>query len=171
MSFFRYFANLNGQYLKNGWSDFQFLFFKCVEFNLKSPVLGQILDNSHNFSEKLIFRPGKHEIGNAAKFWRDGKKRIPDFDSATQNCTETSDFVSGKKRVNFVYLCYHKILLQFLEFNSIHLFNKTQIKLFELELKLTIFLLLKFNISCSELMNAAQNLISKLIVSNTWWSI
>ena len=27
MSFFRYFANLNGQYLKNGWSDFQFLFF------------------------------------------------------------------------------------------------------------------------------------------------
>ena len=36
MSFFRYFANLNGQYIENGRSDFQYLFFKCAEFNFES---------------------------------------------------------------------------------------------------------------------------------------
>ena len=67
---------------------------------MESPVLGLIFDIFHNFSEKLekqIFRPGNHEIGNTAKFWRDGKKRISDSDSATQNCMETSGFVSGQK--------------------------------------------------------------------------
>ena len=62
--------------------------------------MGQILDIFHTFSkklEKLIFRPGSHEIGNTAKFWRDGKKRIPDSDTATRNCMETSGFVSGQK--------------------------------------------------------------------------
>ena len=79
---------------------FNFFFLKCAEFNLESPISGQIFDISHSFSkklEKLIFRPGNHEIGNTAKFWRDGKKRIPDSDSATQNCMETSGFVSGQK--------------------------------------------------------------------------
>ena len=79
---------------------FNFFFFKCAEFNLESALLGQIFDISHGFSgklEKLIFRPGNHEIGNTAKFWRDWKKRIPDSDSATQNCMETSGFVSGQK--------------------------------------------------------------------------
>ena len=60
----------------------------------------QIFDISHSFSEKLeklIFRPGNHEIGNTAKFWRDGKNRIPDSDSVTQNCMETSGFASGQK--------------------------------------------------------------------------
>ena len=45
-------------------------------------MLGRIFDISHSFSEKLeklIFRPGNHEICNTAKFWRDGKKRIPDW--------------------------------------------------------------------------------------------
>ena len=59
----------------------------------------QIFDISHNFSEKLeklIFRPGNHEIVNTAKFWRDGKKPMPDSDSATQNCMETSGFVTGQ---------------------------------------------------------------------------
>ena len=79
---------------------FNFFFLKCAEFNLESPISGQIFDISLSFSEKLeklIFRPGNHEIGNTAKFWRDGKKRIPDSDSATQNCMETSGFVSGQK--------------------------------------------------------------------------
>ena len=79
---------------------FNFFFFKCAEFNLESPVSGQIFDISLSFSEKLeklIFRPGNHEIGNTAKLWRDGKKRIPDSDSATRNCMETSGFVSGQK--------------------------------------------------------------------------
>ena len=64
-------------------------------------MLGQIFDISHSFSEKLeklIFRPGNHEIGNTAKFWLDGKNRIPDSDSATQNYTETSGLVSGQKK-------------------------------------------------------------------------
>ena len=47
--------------------------------------------------EKLIYGPGNHVTGNTAKFWRDGKKRIPDSDSATQNCMETSGFASGQK--------------------------------------------------------------------------
>ena len=49
---------------------FNFFFLKCAEFNLESPISGQILDISHSFSkklEKLIFRPGNHEIGNTAK--------------------------------------------------------------------------------------------------------
>ena len=39
----------------------------------------QILDISHWFftkREKLIFGPGNHEIGNSAKFRRDGEKRF-----------------------------------------------------------------------------------------------
>ena len=55
---------------------FNFFFLKCAEFNLESPISGQIFDISHSISkklEKLIFRPGNHEIGNTAKFWRDGK--------------------------------------------------------------------------------------------------
>ena len=35
--------------------------------------------------EKVVFVPGNREIGNTAKFWRDGKKPMPDSDSATQN--------------------------------------------------------------------------------------
>ena len=79
---------------------FNFFFLKCAEFNLETDIFGQIFDISHNFSEKLeklIFRPGNQEIGNTAKFCRDGKKRIPDSDSATQNCMETSGFSSGQK--------------------------------------------------------------------------
>ena len=79
---------------------FNFFFLKCAEFNLESPISGQIFDISLNSSEKLeklIFRPGNHEIGNTAKLGRDGKNRIPDSDSATQNYMETSCFVSGQK--------------------------------------------------------------------------
>ena len=43
--------------------------------------------------EKLIFGPGNHEIGNTAKFRRDGEKQIPDSDSATQNHVETTGFI------------------------------------------------------------------------------
>ena len=62
---------------------FNFFFFKFAEFNLESPVSGRIFDISHSFFEKLeklIFRPGSHEIVNTEKFWRDGKKRIRDSD-------------------------------------------------------------------------------------------
>ena len=106
---------------------FNFFFLKCAEFNLESRISGQIFNISHSFSEKLkklIFRPGNHEIGNTAKFWRDRKKRIPDSDSATQKCMETSGFVSGQK-VDLILLtcvffrcsldeCMYKILGLFL---------------------------------------------------------
>ena len=55
---------------------FNFFFLKCAEFNLESPISGQIFDISHSFSKKLekpIFRPGNHEIGNTAKFSCDEK--------------------------------------------------------------------------------------------------
>ena len=61
---------------------FNFFFLKCAEFNLESPISGQIFDISLSFSEKLkklIFRPGNHEIGNTAKFWRVGKKTNSGF--------------------------------------------------------------------------------------------
>ena len=32
----------------------------------------------------MISGPGNHEIGNTTKFRRDGEKRIPDSDSATE---------------------------------------------------------------------------------------
>ena len=38
----------------------------------------QIFNISHSFfekCEKLIFRPGNHEIGNTAKSWRDREKQ------------------------------------------------------------------------------------------------
>ena len=79
---------------------FNFFFLKCAKFNLESPISGQIFNISLSFSEKLeklIFRPGNHEIGNTAKFRRDGKKRTPDSDSATQDNMETSGLVSGQK--------------------------------------------------------------------------
>ena len=78
---------------------FNFFFLKCAEFNLESPILGQIFDISHSFSkklEKLIFRPGNHEIGNTSKFWRDEKKRIPDSDSAAKNCMKVVLFQDKK---------------------------------------------------------------------------
>ena len=78
---------------------FSFFFFKCAEFNLESQMSGQIFDISHSFSEKLeklIFRPRNHEIGNTAKFWRDGTKRMPDSDSATKNYMKITGYVSGQ---------------------------------------------------------------------------
>ena len=93
----------------------------------------QIFDVSHSFSEtleKLIFRPGNHEIGNTAKFWRDGKKRIPDSDSATQNCMEASCFVSGQK-VELIFFpcvfffCFNFILFQKCMFKGVKLGGKT----------------------------------------------
>ena len=75
-SFFHHFASLNGKYLENIWSDFQF-FFKCAEFYYESLICIQIFDISNGVltkHEKLIRVPGNHEIGNTAKFWPDGIK-------------------------------------------------------------------------------------------------
>ena len=73
-------------------------------------LMRQIFDISLSFSEKLekvIFRPGNHEIGNTAKFRRDGGKRMSDLEWATQNCIETTSFISvQKKKFHFVDLRY-----------------------------------------------------------------
>ena len=60
---------------------FDFFFLKCAEFISESPICNEIFDISFSFftkGEKLIFGPGNHEIGNTAKFRRDGEKRMPD---------------------------------------------------------------------------------------------
>ena len=69
-------------------SIFNIFFFKCAKFNFESPMSSQILHISFSFftkREKVVFVPGNGKIGNTAKFWRDGKKPMPDSDSATQN--------------------------------------------------------------------------------------
>ena len=86
------------------------------------------LDISYSFftkREKLIFGPGNHEIGNTVKFWRDGEKRMPDSESATQNCTETTGFISvQKKKFHFVDLCYQSyyfcLLMALAKFKEIY---------------------------------------------------
>ena len=88
---------------------FNFFFLKCAEFNLESRTLGQIFDISLNFSEKLeklIFRPGNHEIGNTAKFWRGGKKPMPHSVSAIQIIWKQLVWFQHKKKINFVGQCY-----------------------------------------------------------------
>ena len=88
---------------------FNIFFFKCAEFNFESPICNYFFDISYSFftkREKLIFGPGNREIGNSAKFRRDGEKRLPDSESATQNYIETTGLISvQKKKFNFVDLC------------------------------------------------------------------
>ena len=79
---------------------FNIFFFKCAEFNFESPICIQIFDISYSFftkREKLIFGPGNHEIGNTAKFRRDGEKWMPDSDSTSQNHMETTGFMPVSK--------------------------------------------------------------------------
>ena len=67
---------------------FNFLFLKCAKFKFELPMSNQILHISFSFfrkREKVDFVPGNRDIGNTAKFWRDGKKPMSDSDSATQN--------------------------------------------------------------------------------------
>ena len=99
---------------------FNFFFLKCAEFNLESPILGQIFDISHNFSEKLeklIFRPGNHEIDNTAKFWRDGKKN--EFRIRTQRQKKlfrNKWFCFRTNKVNFVDLCIVCVTLHWYDY-------------------------------------------------------
>ena len=48
----------------------------------------------------MILGPGNHEIGNTSKFLRDGKKPMPDSDSATQN---QLSFIGFVKFANFCW--------------------------------------------------------------------
>ena len=70
----------------------------------------QILDISHSFftkREKLIFGPGSHEIDKTTKFRRDGEKRIPDSESATQNYIETTGFISAQFWLLLCAMCVY----------------------------------------------------------------
>ena len=55
--------------------------------------------------KKLIFWRGNYEIGNAAKFWHDGKNRKTDSDSVTQNYIEIAGFISVRKKSYLLMAC------------------------------------------------------------------
>ena len=72
---------------------FDFFLLKCAEIHSESLHVNRFSISLTVFftkREKLIFGPGNHEIGNTAKFRRDGEKRMPDSDSATKNHMETT---------------------------------------------------------------------------------
>ena len=83
---------------------FNFFFLKCAEFNVESPITGQIFDISLSFSEKLeklIFRPGNHEIGNNDVM----EKTDSGFGLSDPKLYRRKWFCFRTKKVNFVDLC------------------------------------------------------------------
>ena len=108
MSFFCYFANLNGQYLEKDWSDFQFI----LLLNAQNLILNRVWHIRFSivvFSkklEKLIFGPGNWNW-QYCKILTRWKKTDSGFGLSDPKLYVNKWFCFRTKSwVNFVDLCY-----------------------------------------------------------------